>query len=129
MNLKELAAIKIKADLYTKLYKEQADQIKEEMKKENKETITEGDLTITLQTVNKREFNVEGVRQALGDNAKNCIEETVSSKKFDILTKKKDKYLINEELLIKCYTTTETHSLVWDGLDIYKSKLAEAKHG
>lgn len=121
--LKELAAIKLKLDAYAQLYKEKSDALKKEMLAGKLTEMTCEVLTVKLQSSSRREFSLEGVREALGEKAALCIEESVNPKKFDILTKKKDKFLIEEEKLSKCYTTSTTHSLVWDGLDVFKDRV------
>jgi len=127
-DLKELAKLKIKYELYKKLLEHKTDAIKDEMKKEGIDTIIDPDgiLSVKLTVSGRREFSVPGVRATLGDKASMCIVETVDSKKFDTIVKDGKKYLITEDQQKKCFSSTESRSLNWDGLDTYQHKLEEA---
>jgi len=114
-NLKELADIKLKVDYYTKLYDQKTNELKAKMIQEKIKIIKDEDLSIHLKTTHRRNFNVEQVRNILGESAKQCIIETVKADKFDKVTKG----LITEEKISQCYTNTEVRSLTWEGLEAY----------
>ena len=124
-DLKELAAIKIKVDYYTKLYKEKTEEIKLDMESRNISELNDIDmlLAVTLKPTGRRSFDVDGVREILGDMAKLCIEEVVKPEKFDAIVKKNNKFIITEDQKKKCFSVDSVKALHWKGLDAYKALL------
>jgi hypothetical protein len=127
INLKELALIKIKRDLYDQLWEQKKKELMTEMNTKNETTATDPDgiLKIDLTQSGKREFSIKGVREVFGEKSKICIVEKVDTKKFDALAKDGKKYIINEEEQKKCFSVDSTQSLNWSGLDVYQAQLTK----
>lgn len=125
-SLKELAILKLKADLYEKLYDEKVKEIKKELSGASEDSILddENSLKIKINTSYTRKFSPDGVRAVFGERANLCIVESVDTSKFDTLAKSSNKYVISEAEQKKCFTSTPRESLTWDGLDTFKAKLA-----
>ena len=123
-DLTELAQLKIKLDLYKEQYDEKIAAIKKDLEKEGSLVDPGGILALEVKKVHRRDFSVRGVKEALGNYlAPKCIVESVDVKQFDALTKQKGKSTLTEEQLKKCFTTTESSSVNWVGLDVYKGTL------
>ena len=124
-DLKELAQFKIKLDLYKEQYEEKVAVIKKELEKEGSFVDPDGILGLEIKKTHRRDFSVEGVKATLGDLASKCVVESVDIKQFDALTKQKGKSTLTEAQLKKCFTTTESGSISWIGLDVYKGILMQ----
>lgn len=122
IDLKELAKIKLKADLYKELYESERDKFTKKMtdSKENEIADPDGILKLNLVPSNKKEFSIEKTKKLLGDKAGACIKEVVDSKTFMSAVKNLQ---IPEKNYQQCYTVNTTHSVTWDGLDVYKAEL------
>lgn len=123
-DLKKAANMKLKLDILQEQYDELISNLKKQMQDQNT-TITDPNGVLGLEIIenNKRSFNVEGVRNVLGDLADKCINETVDAKKFDILTKEKGKSTLSEEKQKLCFTSLPIPQIKWIGLDVYKGGL------
>jgi hypothetical protein len=132
-DLSKLAMLKIKMEVYTDLYDKILASMKEEAKKESADQIedTDNGLVINLVTNDRRVFDVDGVREVLGDKAEVCIYESVDAKKFDVVIKnRRMEYLISEEQQRKCFSIKQQNpSARWEGFEAYQAKLTiGAKH-
>jgi hypothetical protein len=128
IDLKKLAVLKIKQKLVTDLLKEEHDRIMTMLKNDKDKTAKDPDgvLTASITTSANRSFNIDGIKEVLGEQAKLCIEEKVVASKFDAIVKKSNKYVLAEDKLKKCFTITEGSSLNIDGLDVYRHQMEEA---
>ena len=125
-SLKDLAVLKLKVDLYEKLYNEKVKEIKKKLSEANEDSILDEDnsLKIKINTSYARKFSPDGVRTVFGEKADSCIIESIDTEKFDTLAKSGGKYVISEAEQKKCFISTPRESLTWDGLDTFKAKLA-----
>lgn len=123
-SLTELAQLKLKADIYKQLYDEKATALKQQLKDKGESLAADPEtgLSLTLRDQGTRNFIIDNVRKILGEAAKECIEESVASAKFDKIVKEQQ---ITEEQLKKCYTKTPRPSLCWDGLEAFKEALVK----
>lgn len=128
-NLRDLAILKLKYDLYKQLYEEKADELKIRLETVPGKTIydKENGLTITITDQPRRQFNVQGVKDTLGKIATLCTEEKISAKDFDALIKK-ESITLTKEQQYKCYTTDHVPSLTWDGLKSFAQSLKDKQH-
>lgn len=122
INLKEIAKVKLKADLYKELYESMRDELKAKMEEAKIKEISDPDgvLKINLVPSIKKEFSIQKVRAVLGDKAVVCIKESVDAKAFMSTVKNLE---LNEKVYKTCYSEDTSHSITWDGLDVYKSEL------
>lgn len=122
LDLKELARLKIKLDLITELYNTKRDETRKKIEdaKTTKAEDPDGVLKLNIIPSEKREFSVEKTKTILGEHADTCIREIVDSKAFSAVIKN---LKIPEEKYKQCYSTKTSHSVTWDGIDVYKSEL------
>ena len=126
MNLTPLAIIKIKIELYTQQYEEQARELKQKILDGTHIIDSEHGLELEVRDTGQRDFSVVGVKRLLGAQAVLCIEEKVNPAKFDALTKKGGKFMITDDQQKECFQRIPRPSLCWIGLDAFKNNLQRA---
>jgi hypothetical protein len=126
-DLKPLARIKVKIEILQKLFDAKVRELKEKLKTSGEKLVSDPDgiLSVKLTTATLRNFNIDGVREVLGDDASVCIKEKVDPKKFDALVKSEGEYTITEEEQKKCFFANKSFRLDWNGFDVFKHKLEE----
>jgi hypothetical protein len=123
INLKLLANLKLKLEILGAKYDEELKTLKEQMlaNKETELLDEDGLLSVKLTIPQRRVFDIAVIKAILGEKYRECLTESVDSRRFDSLVKK---MVLTEEKAATCYIKTPgTPALQWDGLDAYKAKL------
>jgi hypothetical protein len=121
-NLQKLAQLKIKIDILTEKYEKDKETYQKQLTEPGERLVdVDSGLALVMIQTERRSFNVDGVK---ANGGQECVEESVSAKKFDAKFKKGEKYLLSEDKLQACFTTSKQAPYVnWEGLKEYRRKI------